>query len=236
MARIIASINRSELAPTVYESNLRRLHLQESSIGISAFTQLIRQSPFLEDLRMTSVSRISGLEVWITIAECCPLLRAIRLEGNSMVVGMPSLDQLIFMFTNLESFGLVGLCDQIDPDLSTLDSSLQRFEAQHHRRHPLKSLRFTGAFFRPIATLLSGLTVRSIESLTVGDTMHRHSYRQLALTHDFISPWKCEDSLTHLDITTILFPSDASVRQLFRRLQNLYCLQALAISYRHHRG
>ncbi|KAF9087707.1 hypothetical protein BGX23_007932 [Mortierella sp. AD031] len=219
--------------------NLRSLQLQPPSMDLATFLHIIRRSPSMEALSLNGQWNRFSADTWTDLSTHCLRLRKLDIEFNGTIKDFPTIATLVTLFPQLESISIVRQMFHKDPDLSTIDDALRRHRKNYGSQHPLKSLVITGTIRQQLPIAMDVLTATSValESLKIeniirysrtAENTNTTTYtlsptRVLALT----APWPCQDSLTTLDISSVVFPDSTSTFRFYSRLQDFRRLLTL---------
>lgn len=217
--------------------NLRKLNLRSPHMDDDVFCTLTTRCPLLEELVLDGAwIRISN-DTWREISTHCPNLRSLSVRNSGAVHFVPNVQTLMAIFPRLESLSLMALEFSRDPDLSDLGTKVQEIEAKDGQKHPLKQIHLSGAIVKPLKVLLDIVTQSStVQSLSVGFTLsttRQHDHNDLQESYELDQRWLCQDTLTHLDLTSISFPDKAIFSRFFNHVQRLARLKSLWISISH---
>ncbi|KAG0211038.1 hypothetical protein BGX28_008608 [Mortierella sp. GBA30] len=202
------------------------------------FCNLTGRCPLLEELSLDGVWIELSTESWNSLSEHCSRLRRLSVRSGP-VHSLPSIPTLTTLFPRLESVTLHSIEFHRDPDLSILGEHLRQLDDQDGRRniYSLKEIHLSGSIRRPLKVLLDIVTQSpSIESLTVGFTMS--AIRRLEdeleeVPYELEKAWQCQDTLVHLDLTTVSFADRQNLCLFFDHVQQLSRLKSLWISISH---
>jgi len=216
---------------------IRKLNLRSPHMDDDVFCVLATRCPLLEELVLDGVwIRISN-DSWGEISAQCPRLRSLSVRNSGAVHFVPTIQTLMTMFPRLESLSLMALEFSRDPDLSDLATKLQEMETTNGVKHPLKQIHLSGSILRPLKVLLDIVTQNpTAEALSVGFTLstsRQHDHNDQSELYDLNRRWLCQDTLTHLDLTSISFPDKKIFSGFFGHVQRLSRLKSLWISISH---
>ncbi|KAG0246726.1 hypothetical protein BGX31_009855 [Mortierella sp. GBA43] len=190
--------------------NIRRLNLRSPHMDDDVFCLLTTRCPLLEDLILDGVWIRTSNDTWREISIQCPRLRSISVRNSGSVHFIPNIQTLMTIFPRLESLSLMALEFSRDPDLSDLDTKLQELETENGDKHPLKQIHLSGSILNPLKVVLDIVTQSSmVESLSVGFTLNTNRQHDPHEPLELERRWLCQDTLTHLDLTSISFPDRA---------------------------
>ncbi|KAG0286106.1 hypothetical protein BGZ96_009765 [Linnemannia gamsii] len=194
---------------------------------------------------------------WLELSTHCAHIRELNIQFNGTIKDFPTIATLITLFPRLESLTLVRQLFSKDPDLSTLAASLRKHHQQYGSPHPFKALEITGIVRNQFPIIIDVLTLPvAMESVKIGNIIRYSRFLQDTTpapttisqtqspptsgssvatlwslsstnTKTIITRWPSQDSLTTLDISSIVFPDHASTFQFFTRLQEFSQLRTL---------
>ncbi|KAG0260063.1 hypothetical protein BG011_002172, partial [Mortierella polycephala] len=215
---------------------IRKLDLQSPRMDDKVFCRLTTRCPLLEELNLDGVwVRISNAS-WTLLSAQCTRLRSLTVRNSGTVRHLPSLQDIMALFPRLESATMSALAFHRDPDLSDLATTIQNLENQQGSIHPLKHIHISGSIHRPLKVLLDIVTQSpTVESLTVGFTMNaiRPLGHGVDVPYELHERWRCQDTLTYLDLTSVSFADRTSFSKFFGHVQRLSRLKSLSLSITH---
>lgn len=194
---------------------------------------------------------------WPELSTHCAQIRELNIQFNGTIKDFPTIATLITLFPRLESVTFVRQLFSKDPDLSTLAASLRKHHQQYGTPHPFKALEITGLVRHQFPIIMDVLTLPvAMESVKLGNIIRYSRFLQdtapapMTITQTQLPPasgssvttmwslsstntkttitrWPSQDSLTTLDISSIVFPDHESTFQFFTRLQDFSRLRTL---------
>ncbi|KAK5808603.1 hypothetical protein F5H01DRAFT_352445 [Linnemannia elongata] len=240
--------------PTLQQYNLRSLQLQPPAMDLPTLLRIVRQSPSMEILTLGGQwSNFHPDTTWTELSTYCSQIRELNIQFNGTIKDFPSIATLVTLFPRLESLSLLRQMFSKDPDLSTLGASLRKHRQQYGAPHPFKALEITGLVRQQFPIIVDALTLPvAMESIKVGNIIRYSRFIQeetpaaipaqsttqtqtpptsgtstSTLTTTTPIPWTCLDSLTTLDISSVVFPDHATTFHFFSRLQECNRLRTL---------
>ncbi|KAG0363329.1 hypothetical protein BGZ54_008198 [Gamsiella multidivaricata] len=230
-----AAVSPVEVPSRSVTYQIRRLELKSSRMDIDVFCTLTSRCTLLEELVLDGLwIRITD-DTWRTLAVKCPRLRTLKVCGSGDQY-LPSTQTLITIFPRLETLSLMTIEFRTDPDLSNLGTTLQTIKQAQGDTHPLKSIHLSGSILKPLKVLLDIVTQSStVESLSVGFTLTamRDIAQEPGMPYELKKRWLCQESLMHLDLTSIAFQDKKIFSKVFGHIQRLPRLRSLRISVSH---
>ncbi|KAF9288114.1 hypothetical protein BGZ68_000802 [Mortierella alpina] len=227
----------AESGPLIAETyRIQRLHFRSQRMDDSVFCSLVRRCPLLEQLSLEGVWVGISSNSWVVLSESCPRLSTLDIRHSDSVHSLPPIETLMAFFPRLEDVTMRAIGFHRDPDLSAVSTHLQQLEDQHGDRRALKHIHCSGSIRRPLRVLLDIVTqIPSIESLTVGFTVNaiRPVDEGQEPVFELGKPWMCQDTLVHLDLTSVSFADKTLFSQFFEHVQRLTRLKSLWISISH---
>lgn len=241
-------------APTLQHYNLRSLQLQPPAMDLPTLLRIIRQSPSMEILTLGGQwGNFHSDTTWAELSTNCSQIRELNIQFNGTIKDFPTIATLVTIFPQLESLSLVRQMFSKDPDLSTLGASLRKHRQQYGAPHPFKALEITGLVRQQLPIVMDALTLPvAMESIRVGNIIRYSRFIQedipaampaqstqqtqtpptsgtstSTLTTTAPIPWTCLDSLTTLDISSVVFPDHATTFHFYSRLQECNRLRTL---------
>ncbi|KAG0301403.1 hypothetical protein BGZ98_008398 [Dissophora globulifera] len=216
--------------------SIRKLDLRSPQMDDNVFCKLASRCTRLEELTLDGVWVRISAESWQTLSTQCLRLRSLTVRNSGAVHYLPSIQTLMALYLRLESVTMMSLEFNRDPDLSTLAAKTLALERQTRVVHPLKHIHLSGSILKPLKVLLDVVTQSStIESLSVGFTLNavRRLDNETNAPYDLSKRWLCQDTLSHLDLTSVSFTDKAVFSQFFGHVQRLTHLRSLWISVSH---
>ncbi|KAF8941627.1 hypothetical protein EDD21DRAFT_368593 [Dissophora ornata] len=215
---------------------IRKLDLRSPRMDDDVFCRLTSRCTLLEELTLDGVWVRISIESWKILSTKCPRLRSLTVRNSGAVHYLPSVQALMALFPRLESVTMMSLEFNRDPDLSTLAAKTQELERKTRDQHPLKHIHLSGSILKPLKVLLDIVTQSStVESLSIGFTLNavRRVDNEPIVQYDLERRWACQDTLAHLDLTSVSFPDKTVFSRFFGHVQRLTRLKSLWISVSH---
>ncbi|KAF9545156.1 hypothetical protein EC957_011226 [Mortierella hygrophila] len=223
-------------------------------MDLPTLLRIVRQSPSMETLTLGGQwGNFHPDTTWTELSTCCPQIRELDIQFNGTINEFPTIATLVTLFPRLESLTLLRQMFSKDPDLSTLGASLREHRQQYGAPHPFKALEITGLVRQQFSIVMDALTLPvAMETIKVGNIIRYSRFMQeetvtafpaqttaqtqtpptsvtstSTLTTTTPIPWTCLDSLTTLDISSVVFPDYATTFHFYSRLQECNRLRTL---------
>ncbi|KAG0294826.1 hypothetical protein BGZ96_000397 [Linnemannia gamsii] len=236
------TIIQQSLSPKEYQ--LRKLEFQPGVLNITTLHQILRQSPYLDELDIFQLSKVT-LETWTIISTSCERLGVLRTQLNGLKgvdTGPQNIVDVLLLFPRLHTLNVLIPQHRPDVDMLALASALQQHKDIYDTQHPIRNLYLKGFVHRPFNLLVDAFTRCPIQfvELSIGSghgSKPAGSMGSLSptcsLSLDWTLPMRCQDTLKNLVISAVVFPRISDTNKFFTRLQEFSSLQSLEISVRH---
>ncbi|KAG0305862.1 hypothetical protein BGZ97_000942, partial [Linnemannia gamsii] len=231
------SLQRSVL---LKEYQLRYLVFQSlrGVLDVPTFHQILRKCSNLQQLIMYNIWDATPPETWSIISTYCRQLCVLEVYVNKY--SPQTISDFLSLYPCLHTLSLYFQVTASDHGMSNIGPTLQQHQEKYGSKHPLRCLHLNGSVYKPFETLVTALTLCSIEfeSLMLNSIFGNVPVltiepSECPLSFDWARSVRSLDTLERLSISGVGFQDKAVLVQFFTQLQVFGRLRFLSLSIVH---